>query len=168
MTPSESARFLNARRDRTVAWPWLITRCVPTTVPFACDHLAVVLVRPTRYDDDGYVVRHWLGTLPSNTLSCLNGLTHDAVASGALGSLVVRVHAFDEAVDRIDPKRLGRRLRRRGTRVLVALAGVQTNQFPRAQDLARQFKAEGFDVMIGSTSVDPWQWRTPSRRSVRP
>jgi radical SAM superfamily enzyme YgiQ (UPF0313 family) len=120
---------------------------------FVCDNLTVVLVRPTRYDDDGYVVRHWLGTLPSNTLSCLNGLTEDAIASGALGSVGVKVLAFDEAVDRIDPRRLGRQLRRPGTKVLVALAGVQTNQFPRAQDLARQFKAEGFDVMIGGFHV---------------
>ena len=121
--------------------------------PWVCNRLTVVLVRPTRYDEDGYVVRHWLGTLPSNTLSCLNGLTHDAVASGALGPIDVNVLAFDECVDRIDPRRLGRQLRRPGTKVLVALAGVQTNQFPRAQDLARQFKAEGFDVMIGGFHV---------------
>jgi hypothetical protein len=116
------------------------------TVPASrdCDALTVVLIRPTRYDDDGYVVRHWLGTLPSNTLSCLSGLTREAVASGGLAPVTVRVHAFDEAVDRIDARRLGRTFRRPGTRVLVALAGVQTNQFPRAQDLARQFKAEGF------------------------
>jgi radical SAM superfamily enzyme YgiQ (UPF0313 family) len=119
----------------------------------ACTRLAVVLIRPTRYDDDGYVVRHWRGTLPSNTLSCLVGLTDDAVDTGALGSVDVEVSAFDEAVDRVDPRRLSRRLRRPGTRVLVALAGVQTNQFPRAQDLARQFKAEGFDVMIGGFHV---------------
>jgi radical SAM superfamily enzyme YgiQ (UPF0313 family) len=126
----------------------------PTTVgPFTCDRLVVVLVRPTRYDDEGYVVRHWRGTLPSNTLSCLNGLTHDAIESGALGSLPVEVHALDEAVDRVDPRRLGRKLRRKGTKVIVALAGVQTNQFARAQDLARQFKAEGFDVMIGGFHV---------------
>jgi radical SAM superfamily enzyme YgiQ (UPF0313 family) len=112
-----------------------------------------VLVRPTRYDEDGYVVRHWRGTLPSNTLSCLNGLTQDAVAGGALGDLPVKVLAFDEAVDRIDPRRLGRKLRRPGARVLVALAGVQTNQFPRACDLARQFLAEGFDVMMGGFHV---------------
>ncbi len=129
------------------------TEPAPVPGPFTCTALTVVLVRPTRYDEDGYVVRHWLGTLPSNTLSCLNGLTHDAVASGALGSLDVSVHAFDECVDRIDPRRLGRKLRRAGTKVLVALAGVQTNQFPRAQDLARQFKAEGFDVMIGGFHV---------------
>jgi radical SAM superfamily enzyme YgiQ (UPF0313 family) len=118
-----------------------------------CERLAIVLIRPTRYDEDGYVVRHWRGTLPSNTLSCLNGLTRDAVASGALDGVAVEVLAFDEAVDRVDPRRLARRLRRRGTRVLVALVGVQTNQYPRAQDLARQFKAEGCTVMIGGFHV---------------
>jgi radical SAM superfamily enzyme YgiQ (UPF0313 family) len=137
----------------TLASPAQDSTAGPSLPEFACDSLTIVLVRPTRYDEDGYVVRHWLGTLPSNTLSCLIGLTDDAVASGALGTIDVKVLAFDEAVDRIDPKRLGRKLRRPGTKVLVALAGVQTNQFPRAQDLARRFKAEGFDVMIGGFHV---------------
>jgi len=38
----------------------------------------VVLIKATRYDDDGYPMRHWRGVLPSNTLACLVGLT-DAV-----------------------------------------------------------------------------------------
>ena len=118
-----------------------------------CRRLNVVLVRPSRYDDDGYVVRHWRGTLPSNTLSCLNGLTYDAVKGGRLGTVAVDVHVLDEAVDRVDPRRLARRMNRPGHRTLVALAGVQTNQFPRAQDLARQFKHHGCDVMIGGFHV---------------
>jgi hypothetical protein len=121
--------------------------------PRPCTRLLVVLVRPSRYDDDGYVVRHWRGTLPSNTLSCLNGLTQDAIASGALGPIAVDIEAFDEAVDLVDPRRLAKRWRPRGSTVLVALVGVQTNQFPRAQDLARQFKAEGVEVMIGGFHV---------------
>ncbi len=60
---------------------------------------------------------------------------------------------IDEIVTRVDPRRLGRRHRRQGTKVVVGLVGVQTNQFPRAQDLARQFKAEGFDVIIGGFHV---------------
>jgi hypothetical protein len=125
----------------------------PAKPSFPCDRLCVVLVRPSRYDDDGYVVRHLRGTLPSNTLACLNGLTVDAVASGALAPLDVEVHVFDEAVDRVIPRRLGRRFRRPGTMTVVALAGVQTNQFPRARDLALEFKNEGFAVMIGGFHV---------------
>ncbi len=122
----------------------------------------VVLIRPSRYDDDGYVVRHWRGTLPSNTLSCLHSLTEDAVASGAFGGTKVRVEVIDEIVSRVDPAALGRRFRRRGTKVVVGLVGVQTNQFPRAQDLAAQFRAEGFDVLVGGFHVSGAMAMSPS------
>jgi Radical SAM superfamily len=115
--------------------------------------LVVILIRPSKYDDEGYVIRHFRGTLPSNTLSCLNSLTEDAVRRGALDGVDVRVEVIDEIVSRVDPRRLGRQFRRPDTKVVVGLVGVQTNQFPRAQDLARQFKAEGFAVMIGGFHV---------------
>jgi radical SAM superfamily enzyme YgiQ (UPF0313 family) len=114
--------------------------------------LVVVLVRPSKYDDDGYVVRHWRGTLPSNSLACLTSLTEDVIRSGDLG-IDARVEGYDDTVSRIDVRALGRRYLRRATKAVVCLVGVQTNQFPRAQDLARQFKAEGFDVMIGGFHV---------------
>lgn len=115
--------------------------------------LLLLLIRPSKYDDDGYVIRHWRGVLPSNTLNCLHALTADAVETGALHGIQVDVHVMDEAVDRVDPGRLARAWLRPGVRGVVALAGVQTNQFPRAQDLARQFKASGFDVLIGGFHV---------------
>jgi radical SAM superfamily enzyme YgiQ (UPF0313 family) len=59
----------------------------------------------------------------------------------------------DEAVQRIPWRRLRRDARRRGTRVLAALCGVQTNQFPRARDLARRFRRMGLEVMIGGFHV---------------
>ncbi len=115
--------------------------------------LVVLLIRPSRYDDDGYVVRHWRGTLPSNTLSCLYSLTEEAVRSGAFDGIEVQIEAIDEIVSRVDPAQLGRRFRRAGTVVVVGLVGVQTNQLPRAQDLASQFQGEGFDVVIGGFHV---------------
>lgn len=124
---------------------------MPESSPYA--RLVVILIRPSKYDDDGYLIRHFRGTLPSNTLSCLNSLTEDAVRQGALGDLDVRVHVIDEIVSRVDPRRLGRKYRRPDTKTVVGLVGVQTNQVPRARDLARQFKAEGFDVMLGGFHV---------------
>ena len=115
--------------------------------------LVVILIRASKYDDEGYVVRHWRGAVPSNTLSCLHSLTEGAIRSGELGQIDVRVEVIDEVVSRVDPGALGRRFRRDGTKVVVGLVGVQTNQLPRAQDLARQFKAEGFDVIIGGFHV---------------
>jgi hypothetical protein len=115
--------------------------------------LVVILIRTSKYDDDGYVVRHWRGTLPSNTLSCLHSLTEDAVRSGTFDGVDVRVEAIDEIVSRVDPAALARRFRRNGTTVVVGLVGVQTNQIARAQDLARQFRTEGVEVIVGGFHV---------------
>ena len=47
--------------------------------------LVLYLIKPSKYDDDGYVIRYWKGVCPSNTLACLNGLSEDVRKRGALG-----------------------------------------------------------------------------------
>lgn len=116
--------------------------------------LHIYLVKPSQYDDEGYVVRHWRGVLPSNTLACLAGLTEDVVARKLLGeSLKVKIHLLDETVERIPVKRICRSQRGRHTKTIVGLVGVQTNQFPRAADLAMEFRKAGLTVMIGGFHV---------------
>jgi len=116
--------------------------------------LEVVLIRPGKYDDDGYVVRHLRGVLPSNTISCLYALTEAAAHSERFkGRVDIRIHVYDETVHRVVAERIARRLRGRSSRTLVCLAGVQSNQFPRAADLARRFLAAGCKVMIGGFHV---------------
>ena len=73
---------------------------------------------------------------PATRSAACNSLTEDAIRSGEFGRLDVRVEVIDEIVPRVDPAQLGRRYRRPDTKVVVGLVGVQTNQFPRAQDLA--------------------------------
>ena len=71
--------------------------------------LHVYLIKPTLYDEDGYVVRHWRGVLPSNTLTCLAGLTEDVAAHKRLGeSVEIESHVLDETVDRIPIKQICR------------------------------------------------------------
>jgi radical SAM superfamily enzyme YgiQ (UPF0313 family) len=112
------------------------------------------LIKPTQYDDDGYVVRHWRGVLPSNTLACLAGLTDEVISQKRLGAGVrVKVHLLDETVDKIPVKRICRSQRGDHTKTIICLAGVQTNQFPRAVDLARIFRRAGLTVMIGGFHV---------------
>jgi radical SAM superfamily enzyme YgiQ (UPF0313 family) len=116
--------------------------------------LHVYLIKPTQYDDDGYVVRHWRGVLPSNTLACMAGLTEDVVAQKRLGeSLQVKIHLLDESVDRVPVKHICRSQRGDNTKTIVCLVGVQTNQFPRAADMARMFRRAGLTVMIGGFHV---------------
>ena len=63
--------------------------------------LHVYLVKPSKYDDEGYVVRHWRGVLPSNTLACLYALTEDVRRRALLGDVDLRVSVLDEAVQKI-------------------------------------------------------------------
>jgi radical SAM superfamily enzyme YgiQ (UPF0313 family) len=116
--------------------------------------LHIYLIKPTQYDDDGYVVRHWRGVLPSNTLACLAGLTEDAIQRNGLGDRWnVKVHLYDETVDKIPVRKICRSERWGLAKTIVGLVGVQTNQFPRACDLAREFRRAGLTVMIGGFHV---------------
>ena len=116
--------------------------------------LIVYLIKPSNYDEDGYVIRYWRGVLPSNTLSCLYGLTEDVRERQALGrGLRWRIEVIDETVQRVDLKAILRRHRARRTKVMVCLVGVQSNQFARASDLALMLRAAGVDVLIGGFHI---------------
>jgi len=109
----------------------------------------IVLIKPSKYDDDGYVIRFWKGVLPSNTLNVLHGLTEDIKARGVFGALPIEVTTFDETAEKVPLKQIIRWSKTPGTRLLVCLVGVQTNQFPRALDMARIFTAAGITVIMG-------------------
>lgn len=111
--------------------------------------LHIVLIKASKYDDDGYVIRFWKGVLPSNTLNVLRGLTEDVRKRGVFGDMSIRVDTFDETAQKIPVKKIIRWSRRAATKLVVCLVGVQTNQFPRAVDLGKEFRAHGIDVLIG-------------------
>ena len=115
---------------------------------------SLVLIKPSHYDDDGYVIQWVRSAMPSNTLAVLNGLALDCQQRRVLGDdVAIDISAFDEANARIRPERIARRIARGGGRGLVALVGVQTNQFPRAMDIARRLRAAGVEVCIGGFHV---------------
>ena len=110
----------------------------------------LVLIKPSHYDDAGYPIQWLKAAIPSNTLACLNGLAEDASRRRVLGrDIVIRLRTFDETNQRVRPARIIRAVRKEGGGVLVAMVGVQSNQFPRAVDLARPFLAAGMPVCIG-------------------
>ncbi|MFA7002295.1 MAG: radical SAM protein [Candidatus Omnitrophota bacterium] len=114
----------------------------------------IVLIKPSKYDDDGYVIRWAFGIVISNSLACLYGLTRDVVDKGVLGAGVrVVVHAIDEGEKKVDVQKIILKIRRAGARAVVCLVGVQSNQYPRALDLAMAFRKEGLPCMIGGFRV---------------
>ena len=102
------------------------------------------MIKPSHYDDDGYPIQWVRSAIPSNTLACLNGLAEDARQRAVLGpDVTIRLHTYDETNRRVRPDRIIRDISRAGGKPLIALVGVQSNQFPRAVDLARPFLAAG-------------------------
>ncbi len=120
----------------------------------APDTFTFVLVKPTHYDDNGYPIQWYRSALPSNTLACMYSLAEDARKREALGpGVAIEIDTYDETNRRVVPSRIIRDLKRRGGRSLVGIVGVQSNQYPRAMDIARQFRAAGVQVCIGGFHV---------------
>ena len=113
-----------------------------------------VLIKPSHYGDDGYVIRWWRTTIPSNSLAAVYGIASDCAERQVLGPDVgIDIDAIDEINTRVDVPALLERFKRNGGFGLVGLIGVQSNQYPRALDLARQFRADGVPVIIGGFHV---------------
>ncbi len=114
----------------------------------------LILIKPSHYDDDGYVIQWFRSIMPSNSLAALYGLAIDAAERHVLGPDVsIEVTPIDETNTRIKPNRIIAHFNRNGDFGLVALVGVQSNQFPRAVDIARPLRAAGVPVVIGGFHV---------------
>ena len=114
----------------------------------------LILIKPSHYDDDGYVIRWWRAMIPSNSLAAVYGIAADCAERQVLGpDVAIDIEAIDETNTRIDVPALLARFRRHGDFGLVALVGVQSNQYPRALDIARPFRAAGIPVAMGGFHV---------------
>src|SRR5471032_1208158 len=113
----------------------------------------LILVKPSHYDNDGYVIQWYRSAIPSNTLASLHGLAMDCSDRKILGDDVeIEIHAHDETNTLIRPERIAKMIEDAGAG-MVMLVGVQSNQFPRALDIARPLKARGIQVAIGGFHV---------------
>ncbi|MEJ2123106.1 MAG: hypothetical protein P8Z76_20945 [Alphaproteobacteria bacterium] len=101
------------------------------------DTFHVELIKPSHYDDDGYVIQWRRGSLPSNSLACLWGLVADAAKRDALGADVkIAVAAYDETNIVVPVEAIVAKIKAASGKGLICFVGVQSNQFPRAVDLA--------------------------------
>jgi len=113
----------------------------------------LVLVKPSHYDEAGYVIQWMRSPIPSNSLASLYGLAKDCAGRHVLGEETeIDIHAFDETNTRIRADRIARMIETAGSG-MVMLTGVQSNQFPRALDIAQPLRARGIQVGIGGFHV---------------
>ena len=108
------------------------------------------MIKPSHYDDDGYVIRWYRAPMPSNSLAAVYGLIADAAARNALGpDVAIDLSAIDETNTRVRIEKIIAEFRAGGNFGFVGLVGVQSNQYPRAIDIARPLRAAGIPVVLG-------------------
>jgi radical SAM superfamily enzyme YgiQ (UPF0313 family) len=114
----------------------------------------VALVKPSHYDDEGYVIRWYRSPMPANSLASVYALVTDCAERNVLGPDVdIDVTAIDETNTRLRIDRIIADFRRAGSFGFVGLVGVQSNQYPRALDIARPLRAAGIPVVLGGFHV---------------
>lgn len=129
----------------------------PSREATPCRTLRVYFIKPSKYDAQGYVLYFWKGVLPNNTLTALAALNEEYNRLRANQNVFVETVLWDEIVD--GPigsdtiRAIKEKAKEDGVEVIIGLAGVQTNQYPRGRDLALQFVAAGFPVLMGGFHV---------------
>ena len=93
---------------------------------FSKDKLRVILIKPSKYAEDGSVERFWRGFIPNSTLSYMYSMTLAYIEETGAN---IELFAVDEYVqDDLDYLQL---LEQRDSQTLVALVGVQSHQIPQ-------------------------------------
>ncbi len=113
----------------------------------------IALLKPSRYDVDGYVIQWYRSAIPCNTIATLYALANDCAQRQVLGPEVdIEIVAHDETNTVVPIKKLVRNIKS-ADGGFVGLVGVQSNQFPRSVDIAKQFLAHDIPVINGGFHV---------------
>ncbi len=92
--------------------------------------------------------------IPSNSLAALYGIAAECAERKVLGpDTAIDITVIDETNTRIDFAGLLAQFKRHDNFGMIALVGVQTNQYPRALDIARPFRDADLPVSIGGFHV---------------
>src|ERR1044072_7856717 len=114
----------------------------------------LVLIKTSRYDDDGYVVQWLRSSIPSNSLAAIYRLAAGAAERQVLGpDVAVDITVIDEINSRVKAKSLIELFRQHGNFGLIGFIGGEADPLPRACDLARPLRAAGIQVTSGGFHV---------------
>src|SRR6266446_1408846 len=75
----------------------LVRKASPEAVP--CRTLRVYFIKPSKYDEQGFVLHFWKGVLPNNTLTALAALNEEYNRLRASQNVFVETVLWDEIVD---------------------------------------------------------------------
>ena len=72
----------------------------------------LILIKPSHYDDDGYVIRWWKALIPANSLAAVYGLARECAERQVLGPDVdIDIEPIDETNTRVNIPELIMRFR---------------------------------------------------------
>src|SRR5579864_1777265 len=126
--------------------------------PEPCRTVRVYFIKPSRYDDEGYVQFFRYGVQPNNTLTVLKALNEgfnqrNSAKRNVYLETVIWDEICDGAVSPATITAIREKAAQDGVELLIGMAGVQSNQYPRGRDLALQFVAQGVTTMMGGFHV---------------
>jgi len=92
--------------------------------PSARRKFQLILIKPSHYDDDGYVIQWHRSTIPSNSLASVYGLLSECAEARSLGPDVdIEIEVYDECNTIVDVKGAIRRIREAGAGFVHAAWG---------------------------------------------
>jgi radical SAM superfamily enzyme YgiQ (UPF0313 family) len=123
-----------------------------------CRTVRVYFIKPSKYDDLGYVQFFRFGVQPNNTLTVLKALNDRFNQRYSVErNVYLETVIWDEIVDGVISGETIRAIKEKaaedGVELLIGIAGVQSNQYPRGRDLGLQFAAQGLTTMMGGFHV---------------
>jgi radical SAM superfamily enzyme YgiQ (UPF0313 family) len=126
--------------------------------PEPCRTIRVYFIKPSRYDEDGYVQIFRFGVQPNNTLTVLKALNERFNARNSTNrNVYLDTVIWDEICDGVISAETIKAIKEKavedGVELLVGLAGVQSNQYPRGRDLGLQLIAHGITTLMGGFHV---------------
>src|ERR1700754_5212662 len=97
-----------------------------SAIPSPTERFCLYLIKPSHYDDDGYVIQWLRSAIPSNSLAVVHGLAEDCRVRQVLGPDVeFDIVALDETNTRVRPEKIAADIARAG-HGLVCLISVQS------------------------------------------
>ena len=128
------------------------------------------LVKPSHYDDEGYVIQWWKSALPSNSLACLFGIAQKCMEDQVLGEdVAIEIFPVDETNTRVRPVRIARQIQDNGGFGMVGFRRRPVESVPARDGLreaAAGGRSAGSDRRVPRLGM-PFDAEDPAARSRR-
>ncbi len=99
------------------------------------------LVKPSHYDDEGYIIQWWKSALPSNSLACLFGIAQKCMEDQVLGEdVAIEIFPVDETNTRVRPEQIARQIQDNGGFGMVGFRRRAVEPVPARDGLRRSLK----------------------------